>query len=88
MAQLGADVEHLDRLGAKFKEKATEIAQMQTQIAAQITSTWWQGGDADKFRAQWDGDMKGQLTKLKTLLETTAATVARQAADQRTVSQS
>ena len=87
MAQLGADVEQLDRLGAKFREKATEISQMQSQISAQLTSTWWMGGDADRFRAQWDGDLKGQLVKLKTLLETTATTVARQAADQRTVSQ-
>jgi len=88
MAQLGADVEHLDRLGAKFKEKAAEIDQMQSQISAQITGTWWQGGDADKFRAEWSGDLRGQLAKLKTLLETTAATIARQAADQRAVSQS
>lgn len=88
MAQLGADVEQLDRLGAKFKEKAAEIDQMQSQITSQLTGTWWQGGDADKFRAQWSGDLRGQLTKLKALLETTAATIARQAADQRAVSQS
>lgn len=88
MAQLGADVEQLDRLGAKFKEKAAEIGQMQSQIASQLSGTWWMGGDADKFRAQWDGDLKGQLTKLKALLETTAATIGRQAADQRAVSQS
>lgn len=88
MAQLGADVEHLDRLGSKFKEKAAELDQMQSQISSQITSTWWQGGDADKFRAEWTGELRGQLTKLKTLLEATATTVARQAADQRAVSQS
>lgn len=88
MPQLGADVEHLDRLGARFKEKAAEVGQMQTQIASQLSGTWWMGADADKFRAQWDGDVKAQLTKLKTLLETTAATLARQAADQRAVSQS
>ncbi len=46
------------------------------------------GADADKFRAQWDGDLKGQLAKLKAVLESTATVVARQAADQRTVSQS
>ncbi|HNI34645.1 MAG TPA: WXG100 family type VII secretion target [Microthrixaceae bacterium] len=88
MAQLGADVEQLDRLGARFKEKAAEIDQMQAQISSQITGTWWQGGDADKFRGEWTGEMRGQLTKLKALLETTAATIARQAADQRAVSQS
>jgi predicted trehalose synthase len=88
MAQLGADVEQLDRLGAKFKEKAAEIGQMQAQIASQLSGTWWMGSDADRFRAQWDGDLKSQLAKLKALLETTAAAVARQAADQRSVSQS
>jgi len=88
MAQLGADVEQLDRLGAKFKEKAADIDQMQSQISAQLTGTWWQRGDADKFRAQWNGDLRGQLTKLKTLLEATATTIARQAAGQRAVSQS
>ena len=88
MAQLGADVEQLDRLAAKFKEKAAEVAQMQTQIAAQISTTWWQGGDADRFRAQWDGDLRGQLSRLKSLLETTATVVVKQAADQRATSQS
>ena len=88
MAQLGADVEHLDRLGAKFKEKAAEIDQMQSQISSQVTGTWWQGSDADKFRAEWTGELRGQLTKLKAVLETTATTLARQAADQRAVSQS
>ena len=67
--------------GAKFK-KAADIDQMQSQISAQLTGTWWQGGSADKFRAQWNGDLRGQLTKLKTLLEATATTIARQAADQ------
>lgn len=88
MPQLGADVEQLDRLGARFKEKAAEVGQMQSQIASQLKGTWWMGADADKFRAQWDGDVKAQLAKLQTLLETTAATIARQAADQRAVSQS
>lgn len=88
MAQLGADVEQLDRLGAKFKEKAADIDQMQAQITSQLSSTWWQGGDADKLRAQWNGDLKGQLAKVKALLEATATTIARQAADQRAVSQS
>lgn len=87
MAQLGADVEQLDRLGAKFKEKATDIDQMQAQITAQLASTWWQGADAEAFRAQWNGELKGQLAKVKALLETTATTVIRQAADQRAVSQ-
>lgn len=87
MAQIGADVEQLDRLGAKFKEKAAEITQMQAQISSQLTNTWWKGADADKFRAQWEGDMRSQLTKLKTLLEATAQVVVRQASDQRAVSQ-
>ena len=88
MAQLGADVEQLDRLGAKFREKAAEVAQMQAQIAAQLSGTWWKGNDADKFRAQWDGDLRGQLSRLKALLESTASVVAKQAADQRATSQS
>ncbi|MEZ5320673.1 MAG: WXG100 family type VII secretion target [Microthrixaceae bacterium] len=87
MAQLGADVEQLDRLAAKFKEKAAEIGQMQSQVSAQIGSTWWQGADADRFRSQWDGEVRGQLAKLSQLLERTATVVTKQAADQRAVSQ-
>ncbi|HBX79317.1 MAG TPA: hypothetical protein DEG43_16880 [Acidimicrobiaceae bacterium] len=87
MAQLGADVEQLDRLGAKFKTKAAEVDQIVTQISAQLAGTWWKGADADKFRAEWEGTMRKQLATLRTLLEATAQTVTKQAADQRTASQ-
>jgi len=87
MAQLGADVEQLDRLSAKFKTKAAEVDQIVSQISAQLSGTWWKGGDADKFRGEWEGTMRKQLGTLRTLLEATAQTVAKQAADQRSVSQ-
>ena len=86
MAQLGADVEQLDRLGAKLKERAAAMDDTVRQLSTQLNGTWWKGADADAFRARWDGELRAQITKVKTLLETTAQTVAKQAADQRQVS--
>jgi uncharacterized protein YukE len=88
MAQMGADVEQLDRLSAKFKEKAASVDQIVSQISTQLSGTWWKGADADRFRGQWDGELRGQLTKVKAVLEATAQTLTKQAADQRAVSQS
>ena len=49
MAQLGADVEQLDRLGAKLKERAAAMDDTVRQLSTQLNGTWWKGADADAF---------------------------------------
>ena len=58
MAQLGADVEQLDQLSRKFDQEAQQIAQATQQISSQVNSTWWKGPDADRFKNEWEGDVR------------------------------
>jgi len=86
MAQLGADVEQLDQLAARFRSTADEIGQMVNQLGTQIHSAWWQGPDADRFKSEWDGTYRAQLQNVCSRLQDTAQVITRQASQQRQAS--
>lgn len=87
MAQLGADVDQLDALSQKFDTVAGEIQQMMSSLGTQIDGAWWQGGDADRFRSDWQGTYRPQLQNVCEALQNTARTVRDQAGQQRQTSQ-
>ena len=86
MAQLGADVEELDRLARKFDEEAQQISQATQQISSQVQSTWWKGTDADRFKSEWNSNYASQLRKIAEALKQVGSTVRKQAAQQRQTS--
>jgi uncharacterized protein YukE len=86
VAQLGADVEQLDSLSAKFNNVAGELESLIGQLGGQIGSTWWQGSDAERFRGDWDGQYRGQLQAVVNRLRDTATQVTAQANQQRATS--
>jgi WXG100 family type VII secretion target len=86
MAQLGADVEELDRLARKFDEEAQQISQATQQISSQVQSTWWEGPDSDRFKNEWNGQYAAQLRRIAEALREVGQTVRRQAAQQRQTS--
>lgn len=86
VAQLGADVDQLDSLAAKFNSVAGELESLVGQLSGQIGSTWWQGSDAERFRGDWDGQYRGQLQGVVNRLRETATRVTQQANQQRTAS--
>jgi len=86
MVQLGADVEQLDTLSQKFNTVAGEIQQMMTALGGQIDGAWWQGGDADRFRSEWQGSYRPQLQNVCEALQNTAQTVKAQSDQQRQAS--
>jgi uncharacterized protein YukE len=86
MAQLGADVEELDRLARKFDEEAQQISQATQQISSQVQSTWWKGADAERFKSEWNGNYASQLRKIAEALKQVGSTVRKQAAQQRQTS--
>ena len=86
MAQLGADVEELDRLARKFDEEAQQISQATQQISSQVQSTWWKGSDADRFKSEWNSNYASQLRKIAEALKQVGSTVRKQAAQQRQTS--
>jgi uncharacterized protein YukE len=86
MAQLGADVEELDRLARKFDEEAQQISQATQQISSQVQSTWWKGSDAERFKSEWNGNYAAQLRKIAEALKQVGSVVRKQAAQQRQTS--
>ena len=86
MAQLGADVEQLDRLARKFDEEASQITQAVSQINSQVQSAWWKGTDADRFRQEWQGTYASQLRRIAEALRNVGTNVRNQAAQQRQTS--
>ena len=86
MAQLGADVEQLDTLARRFEEECGAIESMIGRVAGQIGNTWWQGPDAERFKADWEGTFSAQLRQIGQALRDTGTAVQRQATSQREAS--
>lgn len=86
MAQLGADVDQLDDLSQRFKTAAQQLNEIMNQIGGKVDGAWWQGGDADKFRAEWQGTFRTQLQNVCTAFEQTGTQVKTQSDQQRQAS--
>ena len=86
MAQLGADVEALENLARRFGEEAAKINEAVSKITAQISNTWWQGADADRFRNEWESTDRSQLARIAETLSQAGTQCAREAQQQREIS--
>lgn len=75
MAQLGLDPEQMTSLQKLMEKEAGEIRTMTKQLDSQLRGAWWKGTDADRFRAEWDGTHKSQLTKIAAALDAQAKAV-------------
>lgn len=53
MAQLGLDVEQMGTLISTLRNQIDAINTIRSTVNAAVDNTWWQGSDADTFRAQW-----------------------------------
>ena len=88
MAVLGANVEQLDQLVRKFDEEAQKIDTTISTIGTQLSQTWWQGPDSDRFRSEWESSYTSQLRQVIQQLQAFATDCRKQAQEQRQVSQS
>lgn len=55
-AGLGADPRELQRVAAHLDDHARELEADLARSRAEAEATWWQGQDADRFRARLDGE--------------------------------
>ncbi len=83
--RLGMDIDAGEQLARRFQEEARKVGETVTTINGQLTSTWWEGQDAKKFRADWEKH-RANLNKLKQELEQAGTAVKRQVDQQRTTS--
>ena len=85
MSQLGADVDALAQLSARFSQGSEELRGIAQQIDGLVNSAWWQGADADNFRAEW-GEHLGALNAAAERLNVESQRVKQQEMQQRETS--
>ena len=86
MAQLGADVDELERLGRTFEREAARLVAARAQLDGALASTVWTGPDADGFRSRWRSTMATQLRAVDVSLREQSSVLQRQADEQRAAS--
>lgn len=64
--RIGGTIEQMQAMGVKFDSEATEIEALVSRISSQLASTDWEGGAAQRFRAQWEGEFKTTFTNVAT----------------------
>lgn len=62
--RIGGTIEQMQGMGAKFTNEVTELEGLVTRISAQLASTDWEGGAAQRFRAQWEGEFKSTFAQV------------------------
>lgn len=62
--RIGGTVEQMQSMGAKFESEAAEVEALVSRISSQLASTDWEGGAAQRFRTQWEGEFKSTFTNV------------------------
>lgn len=86
MAKLGLDPEAMTALQKQMQSDAGMITSLTKKLDGLLRAAWWEGSDATKFRAEWDGTHRAQLAKVAAALEAAAQSVATNVSQQRQAS--
>jgi WXG100 family type VII secretion target len=77
--RIGGTIEQMQTMGAKFNNEVTELESLVSRISAQLASTDWEGGAAQRFRAQWEGEFKSTFQQVAEGLRECASEVQNRA---------
>ncbi|HEV2784970.1 MAG TPA: WXG100 family type VII secretion target [Solirubrobacteraceae bacterium] len=77
--RIGGTVEQMQTMGAKFNNEVAELESLVSRISSQLASTDWEGGAAQRFRAQWEGEFKSTFNQVAQGLRECAAEVQNRA---------
>jgi WXG100 family type VII secretion target len=77
--RIGGTIEQMQTMGAKFNSEVGELESLVSRISAQLASTDWEGGAAQRFRAQWEGEFKSTFVQVAEGLRECAAEVQNRA---------
>ncbi|MBS1837381.1 MAG: hypothetical protein JST64_06755 [Actinobacteria bacterium] len=86
MAKLGLDPEAMTTLQKQLQSDAATITSLTKKLDGLLRAAWWEGTDATKFRAEWDGNHRSQLARVATALDAAANAVATNVNQQRQAS--
>lgn len=77
--RIGGTIEQMQTMGAKFDSEAAEVEALVSRVSAQLASTDWEGGAAQRFRAQWEGEFKSTFNQVAAGLRECSAEVKNRA---------
>ncbi|PYI67270.1 hypothetical protein CVV68_11065 [Arthrobacter livingstonensis] len=83
---LGADPAQLRELATLFSTSSDQLDRTVQLLHPVILHARWQGADASRFRADWSGGMRPQMTRARDFLRTTANALLTQAGEQESAS--
>ena len=77
--RIGGTVEQMQTMGAKFNSESSELDSLVSRISSALASTDWEGGAAQRFRDQWEGEFKGVFAQVSRGLQDCASEVQNRA---------
>lgn len=86
VTRIGADVEQLDAVAAALGQVAGTLRTTMTSTTALMSTTWWEGADAERTRDWWKQRATGQLRTIDATLTDLAEALRQQAEAQRVAS--
>jgi WXG100 family type VII secretion target len=63
--RIGGTIEQMTTMGTKFGTEADTIGALVSRITTQLNNTDWEGGAAQRFRDQWNGEFRSVFTKVE-----------------------
>lgn len=77
--RIGGATEQMHSMGSKFTSEADQLEALVSRITSQLHSTDWEGGAAQRFRSQWDGEFRNVFNQVCAGLRECSAEVNKRA---------
>lgn len=77
--RIGGTVEQMQTMGSKFSSEAAELESLVSRVSGQLAATDWEGGAAQRFRAQWEGEFRATFAQVSEGLRECATEVSNRA---------
>ncbi|QXC61372.1 WXG100 family type VII secretion target [Aquihabitans sp. G128] len=68
MSVIGGQIDQLDQLGVSFTRRSGEVEDLLSALRGELSSAYWKGGAADRFRSAWDSEYEPALRSLSSAL--------------------
>ncbi|MBO0691800.1 MAG: WXG100 family type VII secretion target [Acidimicrobiaceae bacterium] len=77
MSMIGGNIPELGSLSNSLEKCSSDVTDILTQLNADLGNTWWVGGAADRFRADWESEYQPALRSLSQALTDASTEVNR-----------
>jgi WXG100 family type VII secretion target len=77
--RIGGTVEQMNTMGAQFNNEADTLNSLVARVTSQLNATDWEGGAAQRFRDQWNGEFRSTFAQVEQGLRECATEVRNRA---------